>query len=142
MMKKKLRQLLEDSRLSDNTEWASIQKNHQQAKKKWEKAKSDKEKARAAYKQAADEGHKKGVDKLFLYTRYHQAKAMVQYYKLGFKLAEYQQKQWLESFMANQPVMLMMDPDKLSEKSKKTPVRKKQDKPNLETSSSKASESQ
>lgn len=129
-MKKKLRHLLEDPRLSENTEWSSIQKEHQKAHKKWEKAKSDKEKAKSAYKAAEAAGNKKDPDDLArLHTRYHQAKAMLQYHKLGFKLAEYQQKRWLESYTADHPAMLMMDPDKLGDKAAKAPGRKKQIKP-------------
>jgi hypothetical protein len=126
-MKKKLRQLLEDPRLSENTEWISIQKNHQLAQKKWEKARAEKEKAREALKAAEGAGSKKDPDGFAtLHTRYHQAKAMLQYHKLGLRLAEYQQKRWLESYMAHQPIRLMMDPDKLSPQNLKARVGKKQ----------------
>lgn len=135
-MKKKLLQLLEDSSLSANPEWAIIQKKHQLAQKKWEKAKADKYKAREALKAAEGEGSKKDPDGFAtLHTRYHQAKAMLQFHKLGFKLTQYQQKRWLESYLAHQPIRLMMDPDKLGPKKLKTKAGKKQAKSSSRNSS-------
>ena len=107
---------MQDSRLAANKEWVALQKSLQLAKKKCDKAKSDKEKAKTDYKNAAETGGKKDSDSLMLlHTRYHQAKAMHQFHKLDFKLAAYQQKNWLEKYadsIEGQPAMLMIDPKK------------------------------
>ncbi|MBL7807971.1 MAG: hypothetical protein JNN28_09165 [Saprospiraceae bacterium] len=121
-MKKKLQQLMQDSRLAGNAEWNTLQKGLQQAKKKYDKAKSDKEKAKIAWKNAEETNGKKDADLLTtLSIRFHQAKAMQHFHKLAYKLAEYQQKRWLENYgdaQADQPAMLMIDPKKMGRKSK------------------------
>ncbi|HLP93770.1 MAG TPA: hypothetical protein VK168_07015 [Saprospiraceae bacterium] len=119
-MKKKLQQLMQDSRLAGNAEWTNLQKSLQLAKKKYEKAKTDKEKAKTAWKEAGETEGKKDADQsMLLYTRFHQAKAMHHFHKLAYKLVEYQQKRWLESYaqsQADQPALLMIDPKKMSRK--------------------------
>ncbi|MBN8679859.1 MAG: hypothetical protein J0M29_16650 [Chitinophagales bacterium] len=119
-MKKKLQQLMQDSRLAGNAEWTDLQKSLQQAKKKYEKAKADKEKAKTAWKEAEEaEGKKDADQRMLLYTRFHQAKAMHHFHKLAYKLMEYQQKRWLEGYaqsQADQPALLMIDPKKMGRK--------------------------
>ncbi len=107
---------MQDSRLATNKEWVALQKGLQAAKRKCDKAKSDKEKTKTDYKNEAETGGKKDSDHLMLlHTRYHQAKAMHQFHKLDVKLAEYQQKKWLEKYadsIKDQPALLMIDPKK------------------------------
>lgn len=103
-MKKKIEVLMQDSRLVGNAAFKQLQTGYQSAKNTTEKAKSEKSKAKLAYRNATEEAGKKNRDtRIELRTAFHQAKYMQQYHKAAFQLAEYRLCQWLENWLSEMP---------------------------------------
>ena len=103
-MKKKIEALLQDSRLAGNAALERLQKTWQTTKAGIEKAKTEKSKAKTAYRNAANGEGKKNRDTVMaLRTAFRQAKAMQRYHRAAFELAEYRIIHWLENWRSETP---------------------------------------
>lgn len=98
-MKKKIEALLQDARLTGNTLYERLKMGYQSAKNTLKKANADKSRAKAAYKNAAQEENRKNRETILaLRTTFKQAKYMQRYHRAALELAEYRLSAWLENW--------------------------------------------
>lgn len=103
-MKKKIEVLMQDSRLAGNAVFERLNMGYQSAKNTLDKAKTEKAKAKLAYRNAANEQGKKNREILMeLRTAFRQAKYMRQYHGAAAELADYRLSAWVESWISQMP---------------------------------------